>query len=562
MSCAARRALGLLLATLAAAAATPPPAKAAEPLLTAYASGLVQLLQNHDKAFSDITTFTPLPPVVDKCAADLHAIFPQHSNGSLRNLSLDALRLLDSWGKPPSGILAIPPSIQMFGDFDECLVLRIPTIPLHFCMVEGFDTLLPNETMVLDAATTQVASWGVCLPTSCDERSIYTLVVEAAELYIAGAFASVSVHCARREQVTTSSAAALAVVCLLLLLVVLGTGLHLYLDFRRRYRQPQLRDFDATDATGGSEKGPPLPSSPGLVNDDLPYQALRSGGSTRTATAASGVGNWKRPASASGAPRPGSPPLGPETLPAAERAPLLPAGGTHGLQGIEEPLEPLWVRVLLAFSLRSNLPRLLSLSRGRSTIAVFDGMRSLSMLWVILGHSWLWIFKQWPSNMSALIDLGQRLSFQVVAATSYAVDTFFFISGFLVCFSCLNVLARRQRFPWARFYLHRYLRITPAYAFTMLIFVQVRPGGPARCRCRCFPGLLCSVLVHSGGVGGVAAARDVLGCVVQLSPFLGEGPNFYRQQISLPVDSCEGLSRSSCGCERYWWANILYIHNY
>ena len=144
------------------------------------------------------------------------------------------------------------------------------------------------------------------------------------------------------------------------------------------------------------------------------------------------------------------------------------------LQGIEEPSPPLWERLLLCFSLRNTLPRLLSLQRARNSIGIFDGLRALSMLWVVVGHHWLWIFKQWPSNMSAVIALGDRLSFQAVAATPFAVDTFFFISGFLVCYSCLNMLNRRKSFPWLKFYLHRYLRITPAYAFVMMIFVQVR----------------------------------------------------------------------------------------
>lgn len=140
--------------------------------------------------------------------------------------------------------------------------------------------------------------------------------------------------------------------------------------------------------------------------------------------------------------------------------------------------QPRMVRALLAFSAWSNASLLFSRRRRRGSVALFDGMRAISMLWVILGHTWLWIFKQWPSNMETFIALGDRTSMQAVINAQYAVDTFFYISGFLVLHSCFGLLDRRKRFPFLRYYLHRYFRITPTYAFVMLIFVNVRRSWP------------------------------------------------------------------------------------
>jgi peptidoglycan/LPS O-acetylase OafA/YrhL len=50
------------------------------------------------------------------------------------------------------------------------------------------------------------------------------------------------------------------------------------------------------------------------------------------------------------------------------------------------------------------------------------------------------------------------------------VDTFFFLSGFLVCLTLLRQLDRNDgRFNPLLFYLHRYLRLTPALAAVILL---------------------------------------------------------------------------------------------
>ena len=46
-------------------------------------------------------------------------------------------------------------------------------------------------------------------------------------------------------------------------------------------------------------------------------------------------------------------------------------------------------------------------------------------------------------------------------------------SGFLVCHSILCLLDSGRKFKWILFYLHRYIRLTPTYAFIMLIYIQV-----------------------------------------------------------------------------------------
>jgi hypothetical protein len=78
-----------------------------------------------------------------------------------------------------------------------------------------------------------------------------------------------------------------------------------------------------------------------------------------------------------------------------------------------------------------------------------------------------------PSNLDSMISSASR--FDGVTSAALAVDTFLFLGGFLVCLNTLHMLDRRHTFPWIKFYVHRYLRLTPSYAFTMLMFLQVCP---------------------------------------------------------------------------------------
>lgn len=54
--------------------------------------------------------------------------------------------------------------------------------------------------------------------------------------------------------------------------------------------------------------------------------------------------------------------------------------------------DSLLVRLVRCFSLQGNLSELLGLSSSRiSNLAVLDGIRSLSMLWVIFGHTYFFV---------------------------------------------------------------------------------------------------------------------------------------------------------------------------
>ena len=56
------------------------------------------------------------------------------------------------------------------------------------------------------------------------------------------------------------------------------------------------------------------------------------------------------------------------------------------------------------------------------------------MMWVILGHTFYTAAQTPFQNELAVYELGRRFSFQIVYSAFYAIDSFFFLSGFLVCY--------------------------------------------------------------------------------------------------------------------------------
>jgi len=195
-------------------------------------------------------------------------------------------------------------------------------------------------------------------------------------------------------------------------------------------------------------------------------------------------------------------------------------------------------RATLTFLQAWSLPRnLASFSRKRPedsevSFAALDGLRVLSTLWVILGHTVIWpLLSIGYDNSGMILPPHGRLTelwFQIVPGGYFAVDTFFWLSGMLGAHS---LHAKVQRSPsllspsgfCLRLYpmgvLTRWLRLTMVYAF-VLLFTQTWYRELGR------GGLLwgASTTMGSGGMGCAS---------------------------SIDNDACK----------TYWWAQLLYVSN-
>ena len=166
---------------------------------------------------------------------------------------------------------------------------------------------------------------------------------------------------------------------------------------------------------------------------------------------------------------------------------------------------------IVAFSLFRNVPTLLATKQNAGVITSLNGLRVISMFWVIVGHTLFWLFQPDRVRVDNLLEIRtllERFTFQVInPGAFFAVDTFFFLSGVLVAYIIFRQMEKRKgRFPFVQYYVHRYLRLTPSYGF-ILFFAWF------------------------------------------LTPYLSYGP-----RITLHNPFAEQ-------CESYWWTNFLYINN-
>ena len=83
-----------------------------------------------------------------------------------------------------------------------------------------------------------------------------------------------------------------------------------------------------------------------------------------------------------------------------------------------------------AFSLFQTIPTLLATKQGPSVITCLNGLRVISMTWVILFHSYMLRARN-VDNLSMMESVLSRFSFQVVENVFFRVDSFFFLSGLL-----------------------------------------------------------------------------------------------------------------------------------
>ncbi|XP_033763400.1 nose resistant to fluoxetine protein 6-like [Pecten maximus] len=168
-----------------------------------------------------------------------------------------------------------------------------------------------------------------------------------------------------------------------------------------------------------------------------------------------------------------------------------------------------WVlsNILVAFSVYTNGAKLLNTSAPAGSLTALNGIRFLSMTWVILGHTYSTGMRYAHNVSTFLPQMVDRWTFQAIMNALVSVDTFFALSGLLVSYLFMREMEKAKgKMNWGLFYFHRFWRLTPPYM--LVLFVDV-------------------ALLRYFGNG----------------PFWPEG----------------GFERDFC--EDTWWTNLLYINN-
>nr|XP_022320071.1 nose resistant to fluoxetine protein 6-like [Crassostrea virginica] len=188
-----------------------------------------------------------------------------------------------------------------------------------------------------------------------------------------------------------------------------------------------------------------------------------------------------------------------------EKAPLLISQDTKSAPKEDSVLR----KLLLSFSVYSNGKKILQVKQSAGALTALNGIRFLSISWVVLGHTFAFVYNNLSNGYVVIPDLIRRWTFQAVINALVSVDSFFALSGLLLAYLTLKEMKRgkgKLRINWLMFYFHRFWRLTPVYMILVMISI----------------------------------------C---LSRYFGDGPLFPEN----------GFEENYC--KDTWWKNLLYINN-
>ncbi|KAL0101533.1 hypothetical protein PUN28_018985 [Cardiocondyla obscurior] len=163
-----------------------------------------------------------------------------------------------------------------------------------------------------------------------------------------------------------------------------------------------------------------------------------------------------------------------------------------------------------AFSLYKNGKELFRTDRRRGSIHCLDGLRFISICWIIYGHTHYMEAVSVKMDLTQIPHMHNDWNNMLVLNGNIVTDTFFLLSGALLAYTELSKKERaaKWRFDMIGLYIHRYVRLTPAYAMM---------------------------------IGFYATLFDKFGTGPHWDTWVGSNKNF---------------------CRENWWANLLYVNNY
>lgn len=185
------------------------------------------------------------------------------------------------------------------------------------------------------------------------------------------------------------------------------------------------------------------------------------------------------------------------------------------------------------YSAITTLKKIFSLNKNYSTYSFLNGIRALSLFWIILGHSFVFQTIVSDNIIHILDNVYNSYIMQLLLGAVFGVDTFFFISGFLAVFVFLKTFKTQGKLilsfflenktkEWVgkffilddfhvrhlfMYYFHRYCRLIPTLVFVLLISIN-------------------------------------------LTSWMGHGPIFPEE------NGFEGAV-----CHNQWWKTILFVNN-
>ena len=363
------------------------------------------------------------------------------------------IEVIDAMGKPGADLL-YGGFTFMAGSFDECLNIG-ERVKFWSAPITAYIVVKPppNPTLVPIGIR-----YGMCVPVSCDSEDFQYFINQSnafilqyeQTFFLEGDFSQVVETKSRTTPLTTGAIIMITVCCIFLALAIFGTVADVGVKI--------LKEFSKKLNGSSINRNPaidPEESSPLLGQPSKRHAAHRGG-------------------------------------------------------IFFEMFNPL--EFITAFSVFKNVGMILSTKQPPTAITSLNGIRVISMGWVILGHTFLWCYGITSNPLYVVTNVASRFSAQPIVNGYFSVDSFFFLSGTLVAYLTLREMERKKgRFPVITYYIHRYLRLTMVYAFVLFFWWT-------------------------------------------LTVYLGSGPEWY-------LLAGKGSANYEA-CNKYWWTNILYINNF
>lgn len=380
------------------------------------------------------------------------------------NQTMLMAQLIDIAGKPGPGMLS--GNTKWVGDYDTCIKLGDMSIAILY-----FTVHIVNPPILI--------TWGFCLPEACSSKNDTTALLTAlfSDKIVSKYLSYNSFYISQPPSVYTGEVLTVIILSIFAFLAFLST---MYV-FMNRIVDHSNQFYRETYVS--KLRQPKVPIYTNSVSDELSVDKSISN---------SDVTNHKMPY------------LNPEL------SKLLKSNES---KSYKSSISPFLDQLAEPFSLYTNIETVFNTEQPPSAIKCLNGIRSISMFWVILGHGFLFSLSVVKNPLTLLGSVASRFSTQPIVNAYFAVDTFFVLSGFLVMYLSLRELSRTKTklssISWflLKFYVHRILRITPTLFIFLIFFWKV-------------------------------------------AKYLGDGPFW---------DSMIGVTNQ---CDNTWWHVILYINNF
>lgn len=387
-----------------------------------------------------------------------------------------AMRFVDAMGKPPSDLLDF--HITWLGDYDECVAIAasvnksgdiISPFNGRYCL--GSFPLGPGGQATLFSPSGPALTIGVCVPNSCSGEDTAALLDTLLSLLPlnTSTLPTPTVTCQLESLDYDTKAIVVIIICSIFALVmVLATCYDIIIILWLTPQQTDLPKYEKIKEENekiiqnGTEKH---------------YGATNSVASAY----ANGHVTHTEPVDEKGK---------------QKQQTYMYEAGTLG-------------KVLLSFSIYTNASKILNTNQPSGTLTAVNGIRFVSMTWVVLGHSYAIGLAVGENVGTFLPAMLKRFTFQAISNATVCVDTFFTLSGLLVAYLSLKEMKKRngaRNFNWGMFYFHRFWRLTPPYMLFLMLYAP-------------------------------------------LMKYWSDGPMWPQKGVE--INECEGN----------WWQNLLYINN-